>query len=503
MIKYMKKWVQMRKYLYPKKNYILYGAPGTGKTYETVYFAVAIIENKTLEEIKKEDFDSVMERYRMYKKKDQIAFTTFHQAYGYEEFIEGIRPVMDEEEELSKELPFQVHKGNFLSFCEKAELSTVIDDGKYPIRDEPTVWKVSLCKTGDNEIRRECLGHEHIRIAWDSYGEDIDKIKQFEYGGSKVLNSFINKMQIGDIVMSCYSERVVDAIGVVTGEYEWVDFYDSYKRQRKVEWIIKDIREDIYELNNKKNMTLATVYRLNHINPAEVLKIVERNKKKTETKNYVFIIDEINRGNISKIFGELITLLEPSKRLGAKEEIKVKLPYSGYLFGVPQNVYLIGTMNTADRSIALLDSALRRRFCFLERLPDSSLLQDLNVNGVNIEKLLECMNQRISFLYDREHVIGHSYFLKLKQLEQPSCDDLEQIFRYEIIPLLQEYFYDDYEKIRLVLGDNGKEEEEQMIRKVRINPQLFKGDLEEIEDLVTYEINEEAFKKIEAYKKII
>lgn len=493
----------MGKELYANKNYILYGPPGTGKTYETVYFAVAIIENKPLEEIKKQDFDSVMERYKVYKKKEQIVFTTFHQAYGYEEFIEGIRPVMDEEEEFSKELPFQVQKGTFLSFCEKAELATVIDEGKYPLRDEPTVWKVSLCKTGDNEIRRECLGHEHIRIAWDTYGEDIDKIKHFEYGGSKVLNSFINKMQIGDIVMSCYSERVVDAIGVVTGEYEWIDFYDSYKRQRKVEWLIKDIREDIYELNNKKNMTQATVYRLNHMNPAEVLKIVERNKKKTETKNYVFIIDEINRGNISKIFGELITLLEPAKRLGGKEEIKVKLPYSGHLFGVPKNVYVIGTMNTADRSIALLDTALRRRFYFLEKLPDSSLFRDVTVDGVDIEKLLVCINQRIALLYDREHMIGHSYFLKLKQLEQPSCEDLKQIFRYEIIPLLQEYFYDDYEKIRLVLGDNGKREGEQMIQKVSINPQLFKDDLEDIEEIVTYKINEEAFHKIEAYKKII
>lgn len=493
----------MEKDLYPNKNYILYGPPGTGKTYETVYFAVAIIENKLLDEIKLEPYAMVMERYHNYKKKGQIAFTTFHQSYGYEEFIEGIRPVMDEEEEMTKELPYRVQKGSFLSFCEKAELSTVIEEGEYPIRDNPAIWKVSLCKSGNNEIRSECMGHEHIRIAWDSYGEDIDKIKDYEYGGSKVLNSFINKMQVGDIVMSCFSERIVDAIGVITGEYEWVDFYDSYKRQRKVEWLIKDIREDIYELNDKKNMTLATVYRLNHLNPADVLKIVERNKKKVETKNYVFIVDEINRGNLSKIFGELITLLEPSKRLGLREEIKVRLPYSGHLFGVPQNVYIIGTMNTADRSTALLDTALRRRFFFVEKLPNSFLFHGLYVDGVEISKLLDCMNERISVLYDREHTIGHSYFLRLKQIEHPSCKDLKQIFRYEIIPLLQEYFYDDYEKIRLVLGDNGKAKEEQMIQKIRLEASLFKNDLEDMDDVVTYKINEKAFNKIEAYRKII
>lgn len=492
------------KSLYSEKNYILYGPPGTGKTYETVYFAVAIIENKSLEDIKNESFDCVMERYQDYKKKGQIVFTIFHQSYGYEEFIEGIRPVVDEEETIDKEFQFRVEKGIFQKFCEQAELSTVISDGEYEIRDNPTVWKVSLYKTGENDIRTECMEHNHIRIAWDDYGEDIDKIKEYIYGGSNVLNSFINKMQIGDIVMSCYSDRIVDAIGIVTGEYEWVDFYNQYKRQRKVKWLIKGIREDIYELNDKKYMTLSAVYRLNHMNAADVLKLVERNKPKQKTKKYVFIIDEINRGNISKIFGELITLLEPSKRLGEKEEIKARLPYSGRLFGVPENVYIIGTMNTADRSIALLDTALRRRFQFRECMPDSSLLQNVEVEGVEIDKLIEVMNKRIAVLYDREHMIGHSYFIKLKQKESCSFENLKRIFRYTILPLLQEYFYDDYEKIRLVLGDNGKKKEEQMILVEEVEQSIFKGDVElEMDEQINYKINEKAFDNIEAYRKII
>jgi len=178
---------------------------------------------------------------------------------------------------------------------------------------------------------------------------------------------------------------------------------------------------------------------------------IDEIKSDEPLKNYILIIDEINRGNISKIFGELITLIEPSKRIGADEEIKVKLPYSNDDFGVPQNLYILGTMNTADRSIALMDTALRRRFEFIEMLPDLEVLNDLLVDGINIKLMLEKINQRVEYLYDRDHTIGHSYFISLK--ENATLEELENIFKNKIIPLLQEYFYDDWEKILMVLGN--------------------------------------------------
>lgn len=500
-------------------NTILYGPPGTGKTYSTVLYAVGICENKSIDELKQEKYEIVFKRYNQYIEEGRIVFTTFHQSYGYEEFIEGIKPVIDDTDDGSGDIRYNIEDGLFKKFCRQAmissEKSNIADE--YKFNKNPNVWKVSLERTGDNPTRTECLENNHIRIGWDSYGEIItDSIDFSELGGRIVLDSFINKMQIGDIVMSCYSASTVDAIGVVTGEYEWHPEYSNHKRLRNVKWLVKGINYNIVEMNGGANMTLPSVYKLK-ISVADVLKILaevntsdSKNKLLLYKKNHVFIIDEINRGNISKIFGELITLIEDTKRLGREEETEAILPYSHMSFGIPKNVYFLGTMNTADRSIALMDTALRRRFSFVEMMPDSNVLRNLGINvieedGVSLDvaDMLDVINERIEYLYDREHTIGHAFFTALK--DDKSISKLSEIFRNKVIPLLQEYFYEDYGKIQLVLGDNSKSDDKyKFILDTKVqSKQVFKGNTVDL-DLPEkkYTIQNDAFDMIQSYKEI-
>ena len=488
------------------KNTILYGPPGTGKTYHAAVYAVAIIENKPLAAVQSENYDDVLERYNAYKDDGLVEFTTFHQSYGYEEFIEGIRPVMNSDADDRNEVEYEIASGIFKAFCEKAAMPVLRGDEEYGFNSDPVIWKVSLDGTGENKVRSECMEKGHIRLGWDSYGKTVTSETEFQYGGKQILNAFINRMRVGDIVLSCFSATTIDAIGVVTGEYEWHDEYERLKRLRTVRWLVKGIREDITQINNGSSMTLSTVYRLN-ISLNDVVDLLRKYKTAPSyidapKTNHVFIIDEINRGNISKVFGELITLIEPSKRLGQPEGIAARLPYSNRLFGVPDNVYLIGTMNTADRSIATIDTALRRRFQFKEMQPDPDVLAGISVEDISIRDMLIRMNQKISALYDREHTIGHAYFIPLKA--SPTIDALAAIFEHNILPLLQEYFYDDYEKIRLVLGDNNKPDEaDQFIVAKSIDyADLFGSSDMDMDNSFIYEINRAAFDNIEAYRSI-
>lgn len=314
-------------------NTILYGPPGTGKTYNSIKYAVDTIDRKFNRDSAKTYTDYV-NKFNELKAVGQIAFTTFHQSYGYEEFIEGIKPVLGDISE-KNELSYKISDGMFKEFCKKAT-------------------------------------------------------------------------------------------------------------------------------SNKD-------------------------------KKYVFIIDEINRGNISKIFGELITLIEDSKRAGEDEAMSVTLPYSQELFSVPENVYILGTMNTADRSIALMDTALRRRFEFIEMMPKEELLTDIVIDNVNVKEMLETMNRRIEALYDREHTLGHAFFMPLKNKEKATLDQLASIFKNKIIPLLQEYFYEDYEKIMLVLGINLQNKDDSKFISVKSNENLFKNS-PDIDLNSTYKINKDSFK---------
>lgn len=491
------------------KNMIFYGPPGTGKTYNTIIYAVAIIENKLPAEIKKESYFDILQRYNDYKANGLIEFTTFHQSYGYEDFIEGIRPVMDNNEDEHSDIQYSIEDGLFKAFCNKASIPvTPKSNMALGLNKTPAIWKVSLRSTGDNPTRTECLENGHIRIGWREYGPDITENTNFsQFGGKAVLDRFINQMKIGDIVFSCYSSTTIDAIGVVIGDYEWCgeQFEDGYNRMRKVNWIVKGFNENIVEINRGLNMTQATVYKLK-VTLADAMDLIQKHLPAMvqidEKKNHVFIIDEINRGNISKIFGELITLIEPSKRIGQSEGIKAILPYSQQLFGVPDNVYIIGTMNTADRSIATIDTALRRRFRFKEIMPDADVLKGISVADISVSEMLVRMNKRISVLYDREHTIGHAYFTSLR--ENPTLEQLAEIFKNAIIPLMQEYFYEDYEKIRLVLGDNNKANKEEQFIVVVENDynELFGSADLGFDDSVTYEINHAAFDNIEAYRSI-
>ena len=297
-------------------NTILYGPPGTGKTYNSVFYSVGIIEkNESIFKLKNDD--EVFKKFKEYKEKNLIKFITFHQSYGYEDFIEGIRPYLEED---SKDLKYTLHSGIFKDMCKRAK-------------------------------------------------------------------------------------------------------------------------------NDKEN-------------------------------NYVLVIDEINRGNISKIFGELISLIEPSKREGEKEVI---LTYSKENFIIPKNLYIIGTMNTADRSIALLDIALRRRFHFIEIMPQYDILKD--IEDIKIASLLSTINEKIEFLLDREHTIGHSYLLNISTFEE-----LVKVFKNSIIPLLQEYFYDDFEKIKTIFSNN----DFIISKNISLNNQRKS----------IYKLNEEALKDKNNYKKI-
>ncbi|MBS3197049.1 EVE domain-containing protein [Turicibacter bilis] len=498
------------------RNMILYGPPGTGKTYHSAIYAIAICDHKKIDDLKNTSYEEILSRYNELKRAGRISFTTFHQSYGYEEFIEGIQPMITEQNDIGEsigEIGYRYKDGVFKQFCKRA--STIkVQSSSLGIEEDTQVWCVLLDGTGESDLKKSCFKDNTIRIGWHTYDKIItEQTPDLTNKARTILFNFQERMKIGDIVLIQKSNSSIDAIGVITGDYEFSsEENEYYPRKRDVKWIATNIDENITNINGEKRLDRKTVYSLNRIDFFSIMELITKYTNQQDVEEepqpYVFIIDEINRGNISKIFGELITLIEETKRLGSSEEITVSLPYTGDLFGVPNNVYVLGTMNTADRSIALMDTALRRRFQFIEMMPNSNVLNQIGVSTITVNgetldvvKMLDIINKRIEYLFDREHMIGHAFFTSLK--ENPTIEQLASIFKKSIIPLLQEYFYEDYEKIQLVLGDNGKEDKYKFILdeplKIR---DLFNGSPDIDLPQKRYRIQEAAFYDIQSYKKI-
>ncbi|MBP3196989.1 MAG: AAA family ATPase [Butyrivibrio sp.] len=387
----------------------------------------------------------------------------------------------------------------------------------FNIKTHPRIWMMILGGPNSTSLKQECFRNNEVRIGWTEFKDgQWEDSEELTWRAKQMLHAFIYEMEPGDVVFIEKSSRSIDAIGVVAGDYEYDETLGDYPRKRKVEWVAKNIDEDMtqYLPRGKKQLARFTIYSVDYLGTDVLSEILKKYGAEQETdivpemKPYVFIIDEINRGNISKIFGELITLIEDKKRGGATEAMEAVLPYSGELFSVPNNVYILGTMNTADRSIALMDTALRRRFEFVEMMPNSEVLERQGVGTIivgddelNVARMLDVINTRIEYLFDREHTIGHAFFKKL--FYDASLETLADIFEKNIIPLLQEYFYEDYEKIQLVLCDNSKPDEYKFIldRTIKVKD-IFNGNPDIDLPEKGYQVQKEAFLKLESYKQI-
>lgn len=433
-------------------NQILYGPPGTGKTYFTINKTLEILASEeytnALGDSKREEILRVLnelennplhtesrkrarEIFEEFKEKGQIEFITFHQSYSYEEFVEGIKPVLDDDN--SQNMTYEVKDGIFKRLC--GEAGKVYEDSQKTL----------------SELAREQDVEELLEQYADFVQSQLEKGINPPYEAKNFSRK--TKMKIQGV------KRLKNggfAIQIGTGngspqslsKKKIIQYYEKYRNREIDVTGILPTRESQSPTHGNAGYYVAL---FDMIMEFEQSNNYIHQKQSTPIDNklkpYILIIDEINRGNISKILGELITLIEPSKRAGNEEVLSAALPYSLDEFSVPKNLYIIGTMNTADRSIALLDTALRRRFEFIEMMPNPEMLSDCE--GVNLKQLLEMLNSRIEFLLDRDHTLGHAFFIGVDNLGK-----LQNVFAKKIIPLLQEYFYEDYAKIIAVLGDN-------------------------------------------------
>jgi len=454
-------------------NLILYGPPGTGKTYCTAELAVRACDG-----VVPESREALMARYRELRNLHRIRFVTFHPSFTYEEFVEGIRPSTTEDGKVRYDVRPGVFKKAATLAREMFEKRTA---PATPVKVKGRkLFKMSLgdtSKTAEDWIFPDCIESGHVVLGFaagiDFAGCDTlqavrdrflaarPEAKETDYSITAV-HYLKNEIRQGDIILVSDGNTRFRALAEVTGPYAFhaKEREGAYEHRRPVRWLWTSSESLPVEMIFSKRLSQMSIYLMDQdaVNWDALQELLNPKRTGGVAPNCVLVIDEINRANLAKTFGELITLLEPSKRLGQADEQETELPYSGDLLGVPPNLYVIGTMNTADRSIALMDTALRRRFAFREMSPRKELLEQ-DIEGINLQALLEAMNTRIESLFDRDHVLGHTYLMGVT-----TFDELVERFRGQIIPLLQEYFFEDWRRIQQVFQDEGEPSERQIIQ---------------------------------------
>jgi 5-methylcytosine-specific restriction protein B len=419
-------------------NLILYGAPGTGKTYHAINYALSIIENRTLEELEMEPRDALRHRFNEYLEEGWIQYVTFHPSFAYEDFVEGIKPQTTQQGNVVYEVEDGVFK--YISLSAKRHLVEVLLS-LIPVQevkiDYDSLYSSFLLYLGSDDFNSfESRTGKRMLLQKVARNGNLTVRPENSFLAYTIFKTKLKKLykafQSVDDIKHTQNDINLLLGGVNTRAY-WSVFNELKKFEPSfVQALMEEDQGDI-------QLPEEGIEAFDMSNLSEVAK--------NRAGKFVLIIDEINRGNIAGIFGDMITLIEEDKRESNPEALKIILPYSKTYFCVPPNLHIVGTMNTADRSVESLDAALRRRFTFVEQKPTPEVLNQAPVSGVDLKRMLDKINQRISILLDKDHVIGHSYFMEVN-----SFAELKSVFANKVLPLLQEYFYGDFGKIGLVLG---------------------------------------------------
>lgn len=481
----------------PASNLILYGPPGTGKTFSVIDEVLKRLAPEHLKSSRQERTAA----FEQLRQEGRVEFVTFHQSFTYEDFVEGIKAETTPEGQIRyvvREGIFKTITAHALHLSEAEEpVATPAETLEHPaeagqvdafarvhhINLQKAVLKVSI---QDGPTLSYCLDHQEVRVP----SSQLPVLRLPDQSGFR---------SEGTLVLLSSGDTEIEAVGVVSGPYHLDAHPPGLVRQDHqhvlpVHWIFTDRPAALQSPADP--MTARMV--LEHLLHTSSTTVAPPEPTDPEPPGCVLVIDEINRGNISRIFGELITLLEPSRRLGQREALTVRLPYSREDFAVPGNLHILATMNTADRSLTQMDIALRRRFEFREVPPQPALLPE-NCAGVQVQRMLHAINRRIEVLFDRDHTLGHAYLMPLHHT--PTLEHLSSIMQQRILPLLQEYFFEDWSKIRMVLADDQTDKKsEQFVLELQ-EDHAFTW-VPQARSRALYQINPEAFLNVAAYQKI-